>query len=122
MDIVSIINDIGRADATIYIAIAPIYNTLAMLGFTVCLYAAVSRRICTRDRATAAAVHLLLIMWVILMWRDHVNPVPPLLLSLIVRSLIFMVTILLMIPARLNYINYLKRNIPQRSMQTNGKQ
>ena len=122
MDIVSIINDIGRADATIYIAIVPIYNALAMLGFTVCLYAAVSRRICTRDRATAAAVHLLLIMWVILMWRDHVNPVPPLLLSLIVRSLIFMVTILLMIPARLNYINYLKRNIPQRSMQTNGKQ
>lgn len=121
MDIVSIINDISRADATIYIAIAPIYNALATLGFIVCLYAAVSRRICTRDRATAAAVHLLLIMWVILMWRDHVNPMPPLLLSLIVRSLVFMVAILLMIPARLNYINYLKRNIPQRSMRTNGK-
>lgn len=103
MNIVNIINNIEGTDATIFIAIGPIYSSLAVIGFIICLYAAISRRVCTKDRATAAAIHVLMAVWLMLMWRDHAVNTTPILLSLIVRSLILIVTIILVFAARLTY-------------------
>lgn len=106
MNIVNIINNIEGTDATIFIAIGPIYNSIAVAGFAICLYAAISRRVCTKDRATAAAIHVLMAVWLLLMWRDHAVSTVPILLSLIVRSLILLVTIILVFAARLTYVSH----------------
>ncbi len=88
-------------DATIFIAIEPIHNAVAIFGFLVCVMATVSRRICTTNHATAAAVHILLVSWVILLWIDHILSTPPLILAVIFRLLLLSVSIILVFSARL---------------------
>lgn len=103
VNIKNLLVEIGAADASIFTAIGPVYDALAYIGFILCFYAAISRRVCTKGRATAAAIHILLVVWVILLWRDYVSEVLPLFLSLVVRSLVFLVSIILIFSARLSY-------------------
>lgn len=104
VNINSLLSMASTADATIYIAIGPIYDAMALLGIALCIYATISRRVCTKDRATAAAIHILLVVWITLLWRDSTSDVPPLFLSLIARGLVLAVSVILVFSARLNYI------------------
>lgn len=105
VNINSLLSTASAADATIYIAIAPIYDTMAWLGIILCLYATISRSVCTKDRATAASIHILLAVWITLLWRDSTSDVAPLFLSLVVRGLVLAVSVILVFSARLNFIS-----------------
>lgn len=99
MNISNAVNQISTTDATIFIAITPVHNAVAILGLLICVIATVSRRICTTGYAIAAAVHILLVCWSILLWIDHINSAPPLLLAVIFRILLLSVSIILVFSA-----------------------
>lgn len=103
MNIPNIVEKVSNVDTTIYIAVGPIYTALAIAGFTICLYAAISKKVCTKDRATAAAIHILLAVWLLILWRDTALTLPPLILSVIIRLLLLVVSIVLVFSARLNH-------------------
>ena len=109
MSLPKILNEAVNLNTTIYIAIGPIYTALAITGFIVCLYAAVSKRVCTKDRATAAAIHILLAMWMLILWRDTALVLPPLVLSVVIRFLLLVVSGVLVFSARLNYPKHITR-------------
>lgn len=101
VNISNAVNQISTTDATIFISIAPVHNSVAIVGFLICLIATVSRRICTTSYAIAAAVHILLVCWLIALWIDHIMTTPPLLLAVIFRVLLLSVSIILVFSSRL---------------------
>lgn len=101
VNISNTVNQISTTDATIFISIAPIHNSLAILGFLICLIATVSKRICTTSYAIAASVHILLVCWLIALWIDHVVSTPPLLLAVMFRIALLSVSIILVFSSRL---------------------
>lgn len=117
MSLPKILNEAVNLNTTIYIAIGPIYTALAITGFVLCLYAAVSKKVCTKDRATAAAIHILLAMWLLILWRDTALTLPPLVLSVVIRFLLLVVSGVLVFSARLNY----PKNITIRWRRSNAK-
>lgn len=115
VNIYNAVNQISTADATIFISITPVHNSLAIVGFLICLIATVSRRICTTSYAIAASVHILLVCWMIALWIDHVMATPPLLLAVVFRILLLAVSIILVFSSRLG----LSRNVLFRKARRN---
>lgn len=114
MNLLNTVDKLSRVDASIFIAVSPIYEYMAFVGFIICLYATLSRQVCTRGYALAAAIHILLIIWVLLIWQDSARVLPPLVLSVAVRGLLLLVTTILVFSAR---IAYTRIRLPKRILE-----